>query len=212
MLVHSDFHTVRHASFKDELGILAGDLAAGKISVRWTLWGLEYHEKCLDDVVAVHVHGQLHHLLIEGLDHLLKGEMIELLELCWIWSIIFDHISCHFVDQSLHCSRPMDVQRDVHQVSQARHDDPVERLRVCHLDDLLAQVIAELVCHYIRKNGQYLIDQAFWSEDLCIPPNRNSSNQATWGSAAPLLWGEGRGVYSSWTGCTWNALAKPSSE
>ena len=112
-------------------------------------------------MVAVHVHSQLHHLLIEGLDNLLKCEMIELLELCWIWSIIFDHISCHFVDQGLHSSSPMDVERDVDQVSQASHHDPVECLRVCHLDDLLAQVIAELVCHHIGKNGQYLIDQAF---------------------------------------------------
>ena len=70
VLVHADFNTVLHASIKDKLSVLASHLASRKVLVSWVVWGSKDHQEGLDDVVAVHVHGELDDFTVERGDHL----------------------------------------------------------------------------------------------------------------------------------------------
>lgn len=70
VLVHADFDTVLHTGIKDKLSILAGHLASSKVLVGWVVRGSKDHQKGLDDVVAMHVHGELDDFAIESGDYL----------------------------------------------------------------------------------------------------------------------------------------------
>jgi hypothetical protein len=59
VLVHANFDTVLHTSVKDKLSVLAGHLASSQVLVGWVVRGSKDHQKGLNDVVAMHVHGEL---------------------------------------------------------------------------------------------------------------------------------------------------------
>jgi hypothetical protein len=103
MLVHSNLDGVLHASLEDELGVLGCELAAMAVRIRWTLRCLEDHQECLDNMVAVHIHGELHDVAVQGLNHLHQVEMVHSL------SGILQNQSCEFVDQGLDGPCAVDV-------------------------------------------------------------------------------------------------------
>ena len=144
--MHSNLDGVLHASLEDELCVLGCELASLAVGIRWTLRCLEDHQECLDNVVAVHIHSELHDVAVQGLNHLHQVEVVHGL------SGILQDQSCEFVDQGLDGSCAMNVQRNVHYLTEYAHHNLMQGIRVCHFNDFLAKVIAKLVGHDARQN------------------------------------------------------------
>ena len=167
VLVLADLDAVLHASVEDELGVLAGELAAVQVLVGWAVGGFEDHEEGLDHVVAVHVHGQLNYALVEGVDDLGEGAVVDALVGHPVF-VVLDDSEGESIDQGLDCSGAVEVQGDLDDVSDDSVDDQVDGLGVSDLDDFLAQVVAELVVHYSRDDWQHALNQALQESALAV--------------------------------------------
>lgn len=103
-------------------------------------------------MVTVHIHRQLNHLSVKSNNYLGQIKMIE----SFAAIILKDQIG-EFFNQSLNGSGTMDVQRNVNDLADRVHDDLVESFRISHLNDLLAEIVAELISHHTWENRQHLI-------------------------------------------------------
>ena len=118
-------------------------------------------------MVAVHVHGQLNYALVEGLDDLGEGAVADALVGDPVFVVLNDSEG-ESIDQSLDCSGAVEVQGDLDDVWEDSIDDQVDGLWVSHLDDFLAQVVAELVVHDSRDDWQHALDQALQESALAV--------------------------------------------
>lgn len=66
MLVHSNLDTAVDAGIEDKLGVLAGVLTAHYIFFTGLLRGLKDHQECLNYMIAMHVHGELHNFSVQS--------------------------------------------------------------------------------------------------------------------------------------------------
>jgi len=109
MLVFTDLNTILHASIKNELSVLAGVVASRQVAISWMIGGFEDHQKGLDDVISMHVHSELHNIVIECADDLAETFMAfsGSSEAC---CLISNYLVGQSVDQGLDSSGTMQVQ------------------------------------------------------------------------------------------------------
>mgnify|MGYP006891260761 CR=1 FL=1 len=73
-------------------------------------------------MVAMHVHGQLNDLIVEGADHLHDVAMVHeylarnvfghIIALCFELFLVVEDILCQFLNKRLNCSGSMNVERN----------------------------------------------------------------------------------------------------
>ena len=118
-------------------------------------------------MVAVHVHGQLNYALVEGVDDLGEGAVVDALVGDPVF-LVLDDSKGESINQSLDCSGAVEVQGDLDDVSDDSVDDQVDGLGVSDLDDFLAQVVAELVVHDSGDDWQHALNEALQESALAI--------------------------------------------
>ena len=112
----ANLNAISHAGIKDELSVLAGEVASWEIRVSWAIGGFEDHQERLDDMVTVHVHCQLDNIEVKSPNHLGQGAVVDTLVLDAILLVLNDS-KCKSVDQCLDRSSAVKVQRDVDDVA-----------------------------------------------------------------------------------------------
>ena len=76
MFVHSDVHTVFDAGIENKLSVLGGELTSGQVLFLRRVRSFEDHKESLDDMIAVHVLGQIDYLKVERIDNLGKDRVV----------------------------------------------------------------------------------------------------------------------------------------
>lgn len=102
MFVLSDWHAVVNASLENEVGVLAGLVAAEVVLILGSFRRLEDHEQGLDDVVSVHVNGQVDDLHVQAGNDLSEDLVIKQMHGCELETL-------HLLERSLFVLCPFDV-------------------------------------------------------------------------------------------------------
>lgn len=102
MFVLSDWHTVVNAGLENEVGVLAGLVAAKVVLILGSFRCLEDHEQGLDDVVSVHVNGQVDDLHVQAGNDLSEDLVIKQMHGCELETL-------HLLERSLFVLCPFDV-------------------------------------------------------------------------------------------------------
>jgi len=109
MLVLTDLNTILHASIKNELSVLAGVVASRQVAISWMIGGFEDHQEGLNNVISMHVHCELHNIVIQCTDHLTQAFVAfsGSNEAC---CLISNYLVGQSVDQGLDSSGTVEVQ------------------------------------------------------------------------------------------------------
>lgn len=129
----------------------------------------------------MHVDCQVDDLDAEGLDDLCEDLVMKRVDLCedkaWHFfegsllvlgllndvQLTLDSIKDALgksLDEDLDHSRPVDVQRDGHQIIDDLVHDLLKASRLGQLHDSLAKIVSKLVDHHVRSNWEHEMDQA----------------------------------------------------
>ena len=117
-------------------------------------------------MIAVHVHGQLDHFLVQCWDYRHQSEVVQRWRSTLV-GIIFDSISGKFINQSLDSSGSVNVQRDFYKLCDHTAHDQTQGFCVSHLDDFLTEVITELVAHHVPKDWEHVVNETL-EEGCCV--------------------------------------------
>lgn len=121
----------------------------------------------MDDMVAMHVHCQLNNVLVQGLNDLRQGAMVDAM-VHYAILLIIDDSKCKSINQCLDCSSTVKVQGDINDVADDAVHHQVNCLCVSYFNDLLAQVVAELVVHDSRDYWKHAMDQTLQKGTLVV--------------------------------------------
>ena len=102
MLMLSDWHTVVNASLEDEIGVLAGLMTSEIVLVLGPFSSFEYHKQGLNDVISVHVDGEVDDLHVQAGDDLSEDLVIKQVRGCELETL-------HLLERSLFVLRPFNV-------------------------------------------------------------------------------------------------------
>ena len=150
-LVYEPFLLVRAATFEAGLHHAAALLVSGNLEtveddgfVYWLFvsWAHEHLQACLDHVVAVNIHREVQHVVLNGLREHETSLRVQRIQL---------------VEELLQWPRAVLVSRDLYEVVLDVHENPVQLVRLGDLNELLTKVIGELINHKdVEEVDQYI--------------------------------------------------------
>lgn len=140
MFVRTNLLTIQHARFEYELCVLGPNMATLNVGIWGLVTGLEWIEERLNNMVAINVGWKLKNILVQLID-----------KLPTVTLHVID-VGRQHLNQRLHSAGAMNTQGYGRRLCENRVDYDSQLIWSTNLDDLLAKIVAELICHSICKS------------------------------------------------------------